>query len=94
MRLAGKTILVTGAASGIGAACCRALAAEGMRVAVLDLGGRWLQVNEALCRIVGRAAPALLGRSYQELCVDPDPVGQQDAVGGRAAAHLVRDRAQ
>jgi NAD(P)-dependent dehydrogenase (short-subunit alcohol dehydrogenase family) len=32
--------VVTGGASGIGAACCRALAAEGMRVAVLDLDGR------------------------------------------------------
>jgi len=32
--------VVTGGASGIGAACCRALAAEGMRVAVLDLGHR------------------------------------------------------
>jgi NAD(P)-dependent dehydrogenase (short-subunit alcohol dehydrogenase family) len=32
--------VVTGGASGIGAACCRALAAEGMRVAVLDLGDR------------------------------------------------------
>lgn len=34
------TAVVTGGASGIGAACCRALAAEGMRVAVLDLGER------------------------------------------------------
>ena len=32
--------VVTGGASGIGAACCRALAAEGMEVAVLDLGDR------------------------------------------------------
>jgi NAD(P)-dependent dehydrogenase (short-subunit alcohol dehydrogenase family) len=32
--------IVTGGASGIGAACCRALAAEGMKVAVLDLGDR------------------------------------------------------
>src|SRR5215217_2158013 len=32
--------VVTGGASGIGAACCRALTAEGMRVAVLDLGDR------------------------------------------------------
>ena len=32
--------VVTGGASGIGAACCRALAAESIKVAVLDLGGR------------------------------------------------------
>jgi 2-hydroxycyclohexanecarboxyl-CoA dehydrogenase len=37
MRLEGKVALVTGGASGIGAATCRRLAAEGARVAVTDL---------------------------------------------------------
>ena len=37
MRLEGRIALVTGGASGIGAATCRRLAAEGARVAVTDL---------------------------------------------------------
>src|SRR2546422_2949573 len=37
MRLEGRTAVVTGGASGIGAATCRRLAAEGARVAVCDL---------------------------------------------------------
>jgi NAD(P)-dependent dehydrogenase (short-subunit alcohol dehydrogenase family) len=37
-RFAGRVALVTGAASGIGAACVRRLAEEGARIAALDLG--------------------------------------------------------
>jgi 2-hydroxycyclohexanecarboxyl-CoA dehydrogenase len=37
MRLEGRVALVTGGASGIGAATCRRLAAEGARVAVTDI---------------------------------------------------------
>ncbi|SDW61742.1 dihydroanticapsin dehydrogenase [Amycolatopsis xylanica] len=37
LDLAGKAVLVTGAASGIGLACVRAFQAEGARVAALDL---------------------------------------------------------
>ncbi|KKW90136.1 SDR family NAD(P)-dependent oxidoreductase [Sphingobium chungbukense] len=36
-RFSGKTVLVTGGSSGIGAACCAAFLAEGARVASVDL---------------------------------------------------------
>lgn len=52
--LAGKTALVTGAASGIGAACALRFAQEGARVAGLDL----VAPSEEAWSAVAKAAPA------------------------------------
>ena len=52
--LAGKGVVVTGASGGIGAACARAFAAEGARVAVHFHGGREraeaVEIGRASCR--------------------------------------------
>ena len=40
MRLKDKVAIVTGGASGIGKAMCKALAAEGANVVVVDLDGQ------------------------------------------------------
>lgn len=55
-RLEGKTAAVTGAASGIGLACVRALLAEGAQVVLIDRDGEKL---EALCQELGSDAHAL-----------------------------------
>lgn len=51
--LAGKSALVTGGAGGIGAAVCRRLSAEGVRVVVTDLDGT--AAKEVAAGLVGEA---------------------------------------
>ena len=55
-RLEGKTAAVTGAASGIGLACVRALLAEGAQVVLIDRDGDKL---DGLCRELGSNAHRL-----------------------------------
>lgn len=53
---AGRTAVITGAASGIGLAAARALAAQGMRIAMIDLPGPRLEAAAAALA-GGRAFP-------------------------------------
>jgi len=55
-RFEGKTIIVTGGGGGIGGAACRRFAAEGARVAVLDLDPAAAErVRAEICAAGGRA---------------------------------------
>jgi NAD(P)-dependent dehydrogenase (short-subunit alcohol dehydrogenase family) len=70
--VAGKVVLITGAAGGLGAALCRRYAAGGARIAALDLDAARLETQVAALRAMGAQALAL-------------PVDITDPGAGRAA---------
>ena len=70
-RFDGKVVVVTGGASGIGAATCHAFAREGARVAVVDING---EGAEDVATSLGRPATA-----HTADVTDPDAVADMAA---------------
>lgn len=68
-RFEGKTVVVTGAAHGIGRATALRFASEGARVAVVDIRGEESQLVANECAGVGP-----IGHAYQADVSDPDEV--------------------
>jgi 2-hydroxycyclohexanecarboxyl-CoA dehydrogenase len=79
MRLEGRTALVTGGASGIGAATCRRLAAEGARVAVCDVN------LEAAREVAGEVDGQAFGMDVTDRDAVRDGVSAAESALGPAA---------
>jgi 3-oxoacyl-[acyl-carrier protein] reductase len=95
MDLRGKTILITGAGRGLGAAMARRLAARGANLALLDLDDRGLMAVRDACRAAGVRAETYSANVAKE----QDVVGTFDRVladfgrldGSIANAGILRD---
>ena len=70
MRFKDKSILVTGAAGGIGRASAVAFAAEGAHLVIADLKAQMLEETAALCRAQGAAVQALVLDVAEEAAPD------------------------
>lgn len=82
MRLAGKSAIVTGGAGGIGRATSLALAAEGARVAVVDLQQEAAEAVAAEIRAAGGEAVAIAADVSAEPDVERAVATAVDAFGG------------
>jgi NAD(P)-dependent dehydrogenase (short-subunit alcohol dehydrogenase family) len=60
MRFQGKSVVVTGAAGGIGRASAVAFASEGARLVIVDLKAQMLEETASLCREKGAVVQALV----------------------------------
>jgi 2-hydroxycyclohexanecarboxyl-CoA dehydrogenase len=80
-RFEGRTVVVTGGGGGIGGATCRRFAAEGAKVAVLDLDADAAERTAAAIRDAGGAAKAFRCDIVQRAEVDAAIAGTESALG-------------
>ena len=80
MRFAGTSVLITGAAAGLGAATARAFAAEGAGLTLVDRDGARLSAMAAQLRAGGTAVIEVIGDAASQSTVD-------QAVGACLAVH-------
>ncbi len=82
MRLAGKSAIVTGAAGGIGRATALAMAAEGAKVAVVDLNPAGAQEVAEQIRAAGGEAVAIVADVASEPDIEAVVAQTVEAFGG------------
>lgn len=82
MRLAGKSAIVTGAAGGIGRATALAMAAEGARVAVVDLNAAGLDEVAEQIRAAGGEAVTVVADVSAEADIESIVATTVEAFGG------------
>jgi len=75
----------------------RAFAGGRIGMALIDLDGHWLEVNPALCRMLGRPADEMLGRSLYEVTHPEDLPACHDRMrvlgaGGRSEPMMYEQR--
>jgi NAD(P)-dependent dehydrogenase (short-subunit alcohol dehydrogenase family) len=80
--LEGRSVLITGGGSGIGAATVEAFAAQGSKVAFIDFDAEASRKTVATCEAAGHAAPLFLEADLRDIQALRDAVAKAARVNG------------